>query len=39
MDSSVTAALLLEEGHEVIGLSMRLYGAPGEVRQKLLLAG
>ena len=28
VDSSVTAALLLEEGHEVIGLSMRLYDAP-----------
>ena len=28
VDSSVTAALLLEAGHEVIALSMRLYDAP-----------
>jgi len=28
VDSSVTAAMLLEAGHEVIGLSMRLYDAP-----------
>ena len=33
VDSSVAAALLADEGHEVIGLSMQLYdasGAPGE---------
>jgi tRNA-specific 2-thiouridylase len=28
VDSSVTAALMLEAGHEVIALSMRLYDAP-----------
>ena len=28
VDSSVTAAMMLEAGHEVIGLSMRLYDAP-----------
>lgn len=29
VDSTVAAALLLEAGHEVIGLSMRLYEQPG----------
>jgi tRNA-specific 2-thiouridylase len=28
VDSSVAAALLVEEGHEVVGISMRLYEAP-----------
>jgi tRNA-uridine 2-sulfurtransferase len=30
VDSSVAAALLAEEGHDVIGLSMQLYDASGE---------
>jgi tRNA-uridine 2-sulfurtransferase len=30
VDSSVAAATLLAEGHEVIGLAMRLYDAPAE---------
>ncbi len=30
VDSSVAAALLAEEGHEVIGLSMQLYDASGQ---------
>jgi tRNA-specific 2-thiouridylase len=29
VDSSVAAALLAEQGHEVIGLSMQLYDAAG----------
>lgn len=30
VDSSVAAALLLEEGHEVVGATMRLWGGSGE---------
>src|ERR687897_3961189 len=30
VDSSVAAALLAEEGHDVIGLSMQLYDASGQ---------
>jgi tRNA-specific 2-thiouridylase len=30
VDSSVAAALLAEQGHDVIGLSMQLYGQPGD---------
>lgn len=33
VDSSVTAALLVEAGHEVVGLTMRLYDASGHERQ------
>lgn len=33
VDSSVAAALLVEAGHEVIGLTMRLYDASGHERQ------
>jgi tRNA-uridine 2-sulfurtransferase len=32
VDSSVAAALLVEQGHEVIGLSMQLYDQRGEVQ-------
>ena len=30
VDSSVAAALLKEEGHEVIGMMLRLWSEPGE---------
>lgn len=33
VDSSITAALLLEAGHEVVGMTMRLYDASGDVRK------
>ncbi|MCY0985644.1 tRNA 2-thiouridine(34) synthase MnmA [Nannocystis sp. ILAH1] len=33
VDSSVAAALLVEAGHEVVGLTMRLYDASGHERQ------
>ncbi|MBK8264291.1 MAG: tRNA 2-thiouridine(34) synthase MnmA [Nannocystis sp.] len=33
VDSSVTAAILRDEGHEVIGLTMRLYDAKGPAPQ------
>ena len=31
VDSSVAAALLAEQGHDVIGLSMQLYDRSGDV--------
>nr|WP_276599722.1 tRNA 2-thiouridine(34) synthase MnmA [Nannocystis sp. SCPEA4] len=33
VDSSVAAALLVDQGHEVVGLTMRLYDASGHERQ------
>ena len=40
VDSSVAAALLAEQGHDVIGLSMQLYpqGTPARARRQLLHA-
>jgi tRNA-specific 2-thiouridylase len=32
VDSSVAAALLVEQGHEVVGVALRLYDAPSERR-------
>ena len=37
VDSSVAAALLVDEGHDVIGVTLRLWG--GAVRHRLLLGG
>ena len=34
VDSSVAAALLVEQGHEVIGLTMRLYDAGARERSR-----
>ena len=40
VDSSVAAALLKEQGHEVIGLHMKLYHGPeNENRQKSCFGG
>ena len=36
VDSSVAAALLAKEGHEVVGVFMRL-GSPGEALEQLIL--
>jgi len=33
VDSSLTAALLLEAGHEVVGMTMRLYDASGDEKK------
>ena len=33
VDSSITAALLIEAGHDVVGMTMRLYDASADVRK------